>query len=358
MLCSSLANEYDARDRAAAIEQYLMEDVEAGFVSPDISGLIGEAAAANFQVAAINRAQATTELSEYIRRPAVSADDSREISATIIGYANDGTMVTEFPEFVTSSRHVADAPLHSFFPTLDPNGMRDSLFQLGMISGGSAAAGALGLGAGLASLGRAAVGIGRNYATMNWQAATIASAPELTIGANIVADAMLPGAGLGAAGLVANAARSAKTIFQEFSGGTPALRGTAYSPEIVNARSGAFYSAYGDDPLRGTMTSLEARQWYLAEDSKILGQIDSSMPLESQARQAFDLRNANRTQAREFMSDRITADRLYREEPNMTWNQMMQSRQDRGLSGDDIYRSILQSSQKTRAQVNRAYGLE
>jgi len=145
---------------------------------------------------------------------------------------------------------------------------------------------------------------------------------------------------------------------RQFSGGAPSLEGSVYNADIVNARSADFYRLYGDSPLRGTMSSVEARQWYLAQDAQILNRIDSSASLERQAHQAFDLRNVNRTQAREFMSDRVTADRLIREEPNMTWNQMLEYRRSQGLTGDDAYRSILRSSQKTRAEVNRRLGVE
>ena len=143
-----------------------------------------------------------------------------------------------------------------------------------------------------------------------------------------------------------------------FSGGKPTLTNDSYSPDLVNQRSAEFYKLYGDNPLRGTMSNYEARQWYLAEDAQILNRIDSTASLEAQARQAFDIRNSNRTQARELMYDRVSADRLYREEPNLTWDQIIQLKQSQGLSGDDVYRSILQSSQKTRAEVNRRYGLE
>ncbi|WP_172200541.1 DUF6531 domain-containing protein [Niveibacterium sp. COAC-50] len=146
---------------------------------------------------------------------------------------------------------------------------------------------------------------------------------------------------------------------RQFSGGAPSLEGSVYNADVVNARSADFYRLYGDNPARGTMSNVEARQWYLAQDAQILNRIDSSASLESQARQAFDLRNANRTQAREFMSDRVTADRLIREEPNMTWNQMLEyQRRNKGLTGDDAYRSILQSSKKTRASVNKQLGVE
>ncbi|TGG93455.1 hypothetical protein E4656_10430 [Natronospirillum operosum] len=145
---------------------------------------------------------------------------------------------------------------------------------------------------------------------------------------------------------------------RDFSGGRPSLQGDAYSPEIVNTRSAEFYNLYGDNPLRGSMSNAEARQWYLAADRGIVDRIDLSAPLDVQAKQAFDLRNSNRTEARELMADRIEADRLYREEPNLTWDQMIQRQQSRGLSGDDIYNSILQSSQRTRTEINQRYGLE
>jgi filamentous hemagglutinin len=143
-----------------------------------------------------------------------------------------------------------------------------------------------------------------------------------------------------------------------YSGGKPTLADDAFSPEVVNQRSAEFYKLYGDNPLRGTLSNIEARQWYLAEDAQIMNRIDSSAPLEIQARQAFDLRNSNRTEARTLMNDRVSADRLFREEPNLTWDQIVESKRNQGLSGDDVYRSILQSSQKTRASINMAYGLD
>ncbi|UII71742.1 hypothetical protein LVW35_00775 [Pseudomonas sp. HN11] len=144
----------------------------------------------------------------------------------------------------------------------------------------------------------------------------------------------------------------------EFSGGTPTLEGTSFSPDIVNLRSSEFYALYGDNPIRGTKTNLQARQWYWNEDSKTLDRVDKSAPLDAQAKQAFDMRNENRAQAREFMSDRVSADRLIGEEPNMTWSEMIDYRKSQGLSGDDIYKAILDSSQRTRAEVNKRLGVD
>lgn len=86
--------------------------------------------------------------------------------------------------------------------------------------------------------------------------------------------------------------------------------------------------------------------------------IDDSLPLEQQARQAFDLRNQYRTQARELMSDRQLAESLYSTDPNLTWEQIVQKQMDKGLSGDDIYKAIIESSQRSRTSVNQSLGLE
>jgi filamentous hemagglutinin len=136
------------------------------------------------------------------------------------------------------------------------------------------------------------------------------------------------------------------------SGGNPVLSQDPYNPDVVNTRSAEFYKMYGDSPNRGTMSDVEARNWYLFRDAKIMDVIDTTKPLDVQARQAFDLRNQYRTEARDLMSNRITADRLSREEPNMTWDEMLEYRRSQGLAGDDIYRAILKSSQRTRAEVN------
>lgn len=106
------------------------------------------------------------------------------------------------------------------------------------------------------------------------------------------------------------------------------------------------------------MSNLEARLWYLSQDEQILNRIDSSAPLEIQARQAFNLRNTYRSQAREFMSDRVTADRLIREEPNRIWEQMVEYEHNKGINGDKIYQEIIQSSQRTRASVNEGLGVK
>lgn len=108
----------------------------------------------------------------------------------------------------------------------------------------------------------------------------------------------------------------------------------------------------------GTLSNVDARKWYLEQETKIPDLIDNSLSLQQQARQAFDLRNQYRMQARELMSDRQLAESLYTTDPNLSWEQIIQKQIDKGLSGDDIYKAIIESSQRSRTSVNHLLGLE
>jgi methylphosphotriester-DNA--protein-cysteine methyltransferase len=64
------------------------------------------------------------------------------------------------------------------------------------------------------------------------------------------------------------------------------------------------------------------------------------------------------------MQDRITADRLFNEETNMTWKQLVNktstklSQQGITSSSDIIYQEIIKSSQRSRSSVNKALGVK
>ena len=107
-----------------------------------------------------------------------------------------------------------------------------------------------------------------------------------------------------------------------------------------------------------SMSNVDVRKWYLSQEAKIPDLIDASQSLENQAYQAFSLRNEFRTTARELMADRATAESLYITDPNRTWEQMVNKQINNGLIGDDIYRAIINSSQKSRPSVNKSLGLE
>jgi RHS repeat-associated protein len=110
--------------------------------------------------------------------------------------------------------------------------------------------------------------------------------------------------------------------------------------------------------LYGTMNNVEARSWYLTQEKAIPRLIDESASLEGQARQAFSLRNEFRTEARNLMSDRKAAADLMKTDPNQTWNQVVRKYTDRGFKGDDLWKQIIGSSQRSRQTVNQSLGLK
>ena len=115
---------------------------------------------------------------------------------------------------------------------------------------------------------------------------------------------------------------------------------------------------FNDMPEYGSLSNVDTRKWYLEQESKIFDMIDRDLPLEHQARQAFELRNSFRTKARELMHDRIAAEKLYMTDPNLTWEEIINKQIAKGLQGDDIYKEILQSSQRSRKSVNIMLGIE
>ena len=58
------------------------------------------------------------------------------------------------------------------------------------------------------------------------------------------------------------------------------------------------------------------------------------------------------------MADRTTAESLYKTDPNLTWEEVVRKQSAKGLEGDDIYRAIIESSQRSRKSVNKSLGLE
>jgi hypothetical protein len=114
----------------------------------------------------------------------------------------------------------------------------------------------------------------------------------------------------------------------------------------------------GIRPPGGNLSDVDARKWYLKQESKIADLIDSDLSLEEQARQAFDLRNFYRNEARNLMSDRQGAINLMVKEPNMNWEQIMNRKANKGLYGDDAYLDIIRSSATSRTSVNVRLGLD
>jgi filamentous hemagglutinin len=71
------------------------------------------------------------------------------------------------------------------------------------------------------------------------------------------------------------------------------------------------------------------------------------------------LRNTLRTKARDLMSDRKLAKELMQNEKNMTWDQVVEKYSEGGkVTGDELYKKIIEGSQKSRASVNESLGVK
>ena len=119
--------------------------------------------------------------------------------------------------------------------------------------------------------------------------------------------------------------------------------------------SGAFVP--GSLPAGASLTTVEARSWYLAAEAKMLAQIEKTAPLEVQAYQMWGLRNYYRTEARQAMADTNMAADLWRTDPNRTWEAVVKKTYEQGYRGDALWQEIIASSQRSRTSVNDALGL-
>ncbi|MBO8172918.1 MAG: hypothetical protein H0Z33_13645 [Bacillaceae bacterium] len=127
--------------------------------------------------------------------------------------------------------------------------------------------------------------------------------------------------------------------------------------DIYN-QAGLSREAVEGTPKGGTLSNVEARKWYLSQEAKIKDMIDKTLPLEEQAKQAFNLRNQFRTQARELMADRKLAQKLMDTDPNLTWDDVVKKYSNKGYSGDELWQEIIEASTRSRPSVNKNLGLE
>lgn len=77
----------------------------------------------------------------------------------------------------------------------------------------------------------------------------------------------------------------------------------------------------GKEPTSGD--SLEVRKWYYANVHNLQNQIDRTKPIEEQARQGFELRNAYKTKARACMSDKEAANDLELSRPIKSFEELV-----------------------------------
>lgn len=111
--------------------------------------------------------------------------------------------------------------------------------------------------------------------------------------------------------------------------------------------------------LKYSLSDLNVRLWYKAKDANIINLIDKSMSLEEQARQACELRNTYRTQARDLMRDQEKRKQLDKENPNKDFETLLKDKMERkGLLREEALKDIISTSGKTNKTVDKSLGLE
>ena len=112
-----------------------------------------------------------------------------------------------------------------------------------------------------------------------------------------------------------------------------------------------------ENPSEQSLSTYQTRIWYKWQESLIESRLDYSKPWEEVARQAFEMRNKIRTQARLSMSDKIWSQHLLDKEPNCTFDGLIQRYKTRGFFDKDIWSEIIQSSMRSRNEVDKLFGL-
>ncbi|MCI5891827.1 MAG: minor capsid protein [Clostridiales bacterium] len=109
--------------------------------------------------------------------------------------------------------------------------------------------------------------------------------------------------------------------------------------------------------LVGKLGNKEVRLWYKVHDENIPNLIDKAQTLEQQARQACDLRNNYKFQARELMKDKKARRYLEKNEPFKTFEDLVEHKKLKFRSYDDIYKDIIRSSTTTNKYYDEKAGL-
>lgn len=111
--------------------------------------------------------------------------------------------------------------------------------------------------------------------------------------------------------------------------------------------------------MRGKMSDVDVRKWYISHSKNIPNLIDKSKSVEEQARQACELRNQYRFQARELMKDQKARKVLDQTDPIISFEELVSGKMSqKNLSREEAVKDTLKTAVKTRKSVNKKLGLE
>lgn len=116
-------------------------------------------------------------------------------------------------------------------------------------------------------------------------------------------------------------------------------------------------SAYIGKPITEN-DNQHVREWYYANVNDIPNQIDKTKSFEEQVKQAFELRNKYKHEARVAMADEETANLLELKRPAPTFEKLLKDKMNRkSMSKEEALRDILETAAKTNSDVNKEFGL-
>lgn len=128
-----------------------------------------------------------------------------------------------------------------------------------------------------------------------------------------------------------------------------------YVRKVKEVRTANNFNRYKE--LIGKLDNLEVRIWYNKRDKNIINEIDKSLSIKEQAKQAHFLRNKYRAQARKLMADRMLAEKLSINNTNLPFEYYENKYLNQGYNDNELYEKIIAASTRTNKMVNVALGI-
>ncbi len=128
-----------------------------------------------------------------------------------------------------------------------------------------------------------------------------------------------------------------------------------YVRKVKEVRTANNFNRYKE--LIGKLDNLEVRIWYNKRDKNIINEIDKSLSIKEQAKQAHFLRNKYRAQARKLMADRMLAEKLSINNTNLPFEYYENKYLNQGYNDNELYEKIIAASTRTNKRVNVALGI-
>ena len=112
-----------------------------------------------------------------------------------------------------------------------------------------------------------------------------------------------------------------------------------------------------EHPEKQSLSAYQTRVWYIWQESLIESRLDRNQSIEQVARQAFEMRNSIRTQARESMKDAAWSNHLFSTQKNVTFEMLVEKYSRLGFSGNDLWNEIIKASMRSRSSIDTLFGL-